>query len=43
MMPLIASQVLKPVVDTVFPLPEARQAQERMLARNLFGKFVLAP
>ena len=32
---------LKPVVDTVYPLKEARAAQERMLARDVFGKLVL--
>ena len=31
------------VVDTVFPLREARAVQERMLSRNVFGKLVLAP
>jgi NADPH:quinone reductase-like Zn-dependent oxidoreductase len=35
--------VLHPVVDTTFPLREARAAQERMLARNVFGKLVLQP
>ncbi len=34
---------LKPVVDSVYPLKEARQAQERMLARENFGKIVLVP
>ena len=40
---LIGSGVLKPIVDTVFPLREARAAQERMLARDLFGKLLLTP
>ena len=40
---LIAQGKLAPVVDTVFPLREARAAQERMLSRNVFGKLVLAP
>jgi len=40
---LIAQGRLKPVVDTVFPLQEARAAQERMLSRSVFGKLVLAP
>ena len=40
---LIAGRVLRPVVDTVFPLREARAAQERLLRREVFGKLVLAP
>lgn len=32
---------VKPVVDTVFPLREAREAQVRMLERKNFGKIVL--
>jgi len=40
---LIGQRKLKPVVDTVFPLREARAAQERMLARDVFGKLVLRP
>ena len=40
---LIGQRKLKPVVDTVFPLREARAAQERMLARDVFGKLVLQP
>jgi NADPH:quinone reductase-like Zn-dependent oxidoreductase len=35
--------VLRPVVDAVFPLREARAAQERMLRRELFGKLLLTP
>ncbi len=34
---------LKPVVDKTFPLKEAGRAQERMLARQNFGKIVLTP
>ena len=34
---------VRPVVDSVFPLSEARQAQERMLARKMFGKIILVP
>ncbi|HEY5648121.1 MAG TPA: zinc-binding dehydrogenase [Nitrospiria bacterium] len=34
---------LKPVIDTVFPLQEARKAQERMLDRESFGKLILTP
>ncbi len=40
---LIAGRVLRPMVDTVFPLREARAAQERMLSREVFGKLVLIP
>ncbi|HEY4484901.1 MAG TPA: zinc-binding dehydrogenase [Nitrospiria bacterium] len=32
---------LKPVIDSIYPLAEARKAQERMLSRNIFGKLVL--
>lgn len=32
---------IKPVVDSVFPLNEARAAQQRMLDRKNFGKIVL--
>ena len=42
-MQLIGQRKLKPVVDTVFPLREARAAQERMLARDVFGKLILQP
>jgi NADPH:quinone reductase-like Zn-dependent oxidoreductase len=34
---------LKPVVDTVMPLAEARKAHERIEAREHFGKIVLVP
>ena len=40
---LIGQRKLKPIVDTVFPLREARLAQERMLRREFFGKLVLTP
>jgi len=40
---LIGRKSLKPVIDTVYPLQEARQAQERMLARDVFGKLLLRP
>ncbi len=32
---------LKPVVDSVFPLKEARAAHEKLESRNFFGKIVL--
>ncbi len=38
---LFEEGLLKPVVDSVFPLTEARQAQEKMLSRDFFGKIVL--
>jgi len=40
---LVAQRALRPVVDTVFPLRDARAAQERMLRREVFGKLVVAP
>ena len=40
---LIGKRTLRPVVDTVFPLREARAAQERMLRRDVFGKLILRP
>jgi NADPH:quinone reductase-like Zn-dependent oxidoreductase len=39
----IASGALKPVVDSVLPLAEARRAHERLEARDAFGKLVLMP
>jgi NADPH:quinone reductase-like Zn-dependent oxidoreductase len=39
----IAAKQLRPVVDTVFPLSEARAAQERMASRDVFGKLILVP
>lgn len=38
---LIESGCLRPVVDSVFPLTEARKAHEKMHSRDLFGKIVL--
>jgi NADPH:quinone reductase-like Zn-dependent oxidoreductase len=40
---LVGEGKLRPVIDAVFPLAEARQAQERMLARKQFGKILLVP
>ena len=40
---LVGEGRLRPVVDTVFPLREAHIAQERMLRREVFGKFILQP
>lgn len=39
---LVGRGQLRPVVDRVLPLKEARQAQDLMLNRSLFGKIVLA-
>lgn len=39
--PLVAQGKLKPVVDTVFPLSDARAAHERMESRAFFGKLIL--
>lgn len=39
----IASGALKPVVDSVRPLAEARSAHERIESRAQFGKLVLVP
>jgi len=38
---LIGQVKLKPVVDRVLPLQEARAAQELLLSRKVFGKVVL--
>jgi len=40
---LIGEGRLKPVIDAVIPLREARAAQERLLRREVFGKLILAP
>ena len=40
---LLDSGKLRPVVDKVFKLAQAREAQERMLGRQNFGKIVLTP
>ncbi len=39
----VASGALKPVVDSVMPLADARRAHERIEAREHFGKIVLVP
>jgi NADPH:quinone reductase-like Zn-dependent oxidoreductase len=38
---LLASGALRPVVDSVTPLREARRAFERLAAGDHFGKLVL--
>ena len=40
---LIGERTFRPVVDTVFPLAQARAAQEKLLSRDVFGKLVLVP
>lgn len=40
---LVGERALRPVIDTTFPLREARAAQERMARRDVFGKLVLIP
>lgn len=39
----LAAGRLKAVIDSKFPLAEARQAQEKMAGRNFFGKIVVLP
>lgn len=41
LMDLVAQGKLKPIVDSVFPLRETRQAQEKLLSRDFFGKIVI--
>ncbi|MBY0523297.1 MAG: zinc-binding dehydrogenase [Gemmataceae bacterium] len=40
---LVEKRVFRPVVDSVFPLDQLRQAQERMEKREMFGKIVVTP
>ena len=40
---LLGERKLKAVIDAVYPLREAKAAQERMLARDVFGKLILRP
>ena len=40
---LIRKRKLRPVVDKIFPLREARSALERMQSRQNFGKIILVP
>lgn len=40
---LVEEGKIHPVIDSTFPLSEARQAQTRMLERQNFGKIVLKP
>ena len=40
---LAAEGKIKPLLDSVCPLRDARKAQERLLSRQSFGKIVLVP
>jgi NADPH:quinone reductase-like Zn-dependent oxidoreductase len=42
-LPLVFSGKLKPIVDRVFPLSDARAAHEYMEKSDMFGKIVLVP
>jgi NADPH:quinone reductase-like Zn-dependent oxidoreductase len=42
-MALVFAGKLKPVIDQVFPLKDARQAQERLERGENFGKIILTP
>jgi NADPH:quinone reductase-like Zn-dependent oxidoreductase len=42
-MKLVERRVLRPVVDSVFPLEQLREAQQRMERREQFGKIVVTP
>jgi NADPH:quinone reductase-like Zn-dependent oxidoreductase len=39
----IGQRRLKAVIDSAFPLKEARAAHEKMESRNFFGKILLHP
>ncbi|HIE65705.1 MAG TPA: alcohol dehydrogenase [Nitrospiria bacterium] len=40
---LVGEKKLRPIIDSVHPLSEARILQEKMGSRDLFGKLILAP
>jgi len=40
---LIGQRKLNPVIDSVFPLAEAAEAQKKMESRDFFGKILLRP
>ncbi len=42
-MKFVRSGQIKPVVDSVIPLAEARRAHQRLEAGQQFGKIVLVP
>ena len=40
---LVGLKKLRPIIDSAFPLAEAKKAQEKMLSRDFFGKLILRP
>lgn len=40
---LLVQKQLRPVIDSVYSLSDARAAQEKMVSRDLFGKIILKP
>jgi NADPH:quinone reductase-like Zn-dependent oxidoreductase len=40
---LVERRILRPVVDSTFPLEQTRAAQERLTKRAMFGKIVVVP
>ncbi|SDS06070.1 putative NAD(P)H quinone oxidoreductase, PIG3 family [Paraoerskovia marina] len=42
-LPLITDGRVRPVVDTIYPFSEARQAHERLAAGGVLGKILLTP
>lgn len=40
---LVGEKKLKPIIDCVLPLSQAREAHERMMDRKQFGKIILNP
>ena len=40
---LIGGRKLKPVIDSVFPLADSREAQQKVESRDFFGKILLRP
>jgi NADPH:quinone reductase-like Zn-dependent oxidoreductase len=40
---LFGDKKLRPVIDSVHPLEKAKEAQEKMKSRDLFGKLILKP
>ncbi|MFQ5950072.1 MAG: zinc-binding dehydrogenase [Nitrospiria bacterium] len=40
---LVGEKKLHPIIDSIHPLSEARETQEKMGSRDLFGKLILTP
>lgn len=40
---LVAQRKIKPIIDSVFPLERAVEAQRKMEERNIFGKILIKP